>query len=130
MNQDLASPQAQARRPRISAAQGAILGALLLLLALLFHKPLGRVDVAFESSSGQWADSEILYKGVDFELIERRFRTECPKTSASLVRTTAFNGYNPFAWPSWFTDPKWRLPYRAPRRTEAWGSGWRFSCPD
>jgi len=129
MNQDLASPQAQARRPRISAAHGAILGALL-LLALLFHKPLGRVDVAFESSSGQWADSEILYKGVDLELIERRFRTECPKTSASLVRTTAFNGYNPFAWPSWFTDAKWRLPYRAPRRTEAWGSGWRFSCPD
>lgn len=129
MKQEQATPPAPFCRPRITATQLAILGSLL-LLALLFHKPLGRVDVAFESSSGQWADSEMLYKGVDFELIERRFRSECPKTSASLVRTTAFNGYNPFAWPSWFTDPKWRVPYQAPRRTEAWGSGWRFSCPD
>ncbi|MCV2419414.1 hypothetical protein [Paucibacter sp. DJ2R-2] len=129
MKQELASSQTPARRPRITAAHWAILAGLL-LLGLLFNKLLGRVDVTFESSAGQWADSEILYKGVDFELIERRFRAACPKTSASLVRTTAFNWYNPFAWPSWYTDPKWRVPYQAPRQTEAWGSGRAFSCPD
>ena len=95
---------------------GFALGSIL-ALAVLF-KVAGRADVSFESSTGDWADSEVLFKGRDFTLIERQFQSfqaTCSKPSAALVRTTAFPWYNVFAWPSYFTEPKWQVPFQAAR---------------
>lgn len=93
--------------------------ALLACLALVvLFKIEGRVNVSFESSTEDWSDSEVLFKGRDFPLIEQQFQSfqaACGMPHASLVRTTAVVWYNLFAWPSYLMDPKWKVPYRDAR---------------
>jgi hypothetical protein len=84
------------------------------LLGYLF---LGDPDVQFRSSDANWSDSEIQMKGRDFASIVFFFETyklKCGAPSATLIRTTQFNWYNVFAWPSYFTARKWKVTYGPP----------------
>jgi hypothetical protein len=75
---------------------------------------LGPTWVKFQSSDGEWADSEILTKGRRFEDIATLFelyRSKC-NSAASLQRTTRRPSW--FTFEHWFNDysePKWLVPY-------------------
>lgn len=91
---------------------------LLAAIALVVVVTLGRVNVAFESTKGDWADHEVLSKGRKYEFIARlfqRYKVACGWVDATLVRTTLQNPYNVFAWYSYATDEKWNVPYQPPR---------------
>jgi len=71
-------------------------------------------NVSFQSSDGEWADTEILFKGRDFGSIRRSFETyrvNCSPNSV-LQRTTLKPEWHTLD--HWFNDyssPKWRVPY-------------------
>ena len=88
-----------------------------IVIVLLGYIFLGDPSVQFRSSDSNWADSEILMKGRDFTGIVYFFETyklKCNAPSATLIRTTQVNWYNVFAWLSYFTDKKWKVPYGPP----------------
>ena len=96
-----------------------IASVLILIGLFVFVWALGAFEgtnVAFQSSDGEWADSEVLYKGRDFEGILFRFelyRTKC-SPQAKLQRTTPKPNW--YEYNSWFNDyssPKWYVPYRS-----------------
>jgi hypothetical protein len=71
-------------------------------------------NVSFRSSDEQWADAEYQGKGRTFEVIVEQFegyKIKCSAPEAVLLRTTRQNWINAFAWLSFFTDKKWRVPY-------------------
>ncbi|MFN3809427.1 MAG: hypothetical protein ACK4S6_02315 [Roseateles asaccharophilus] len=83
------------------------------VLLLVLFKLLGRVNVAFESSAGDWADTEVLMKGRDYAMIAAgfaRYQRSCG-SHASLLRTTPMRVHHVFSWPSYAMDPKWQVPY-------------------
>jgi hypothetical protein len=71
-------------------------------------------EVSFQSSDGEWADSEILFKGrtfndllVNFEL----YKLRCAP-NVSLQRTTRQpEWYEPIWWFNDYTSPKWHVPF-------------------
>ena len=71
-------------------------------------------NVSFQSSDGEWADSEVLFKGREFQGIREGFETyraNCAR-DARLQRTTPKPKWN--AFDHWFNDysaPKWQVPY-------------------
>jgi len=71
-------------------------------------------NIAFQSSDGEWADSEVVFKGRDYEYIRESFeiyRANCSPTSV-LQRTTLKPKW--YALDHWFNDyssPKWQVPY-------------------
>lgn len=91
--------------------------ALAFVGAAVFVSAMGAFDgtnVAFQSSDGEWADSEILFKGRDFEGILFRFELYKAKCSpyAKLQRTTQKPNW--FEYDNLFNDyssPKWNVPY-------------------
>ena len=79
----------------------------------------GARDVSFESSEGDWADSEVLFKGRDYEMILalfEKYKSSCGRPNATLFRITEQNWYNVIAWWSYIHDAKWTVPYGPPRR--------------
>jgi hypothetical protein len=91
------------------------IGIVLLLLAMnwLFRNP----NANFRSSDANWAGGEVTWKGLDFDSIAFSFETyrlNCHAESAQLVRTTKMRWWNVFAWPSYSTNPKWKVPYGKP----------------
>ena len=76
-------------------------------------------SVGFQSSDGGWSDGEVLVKGRDFAAITqlfRSYRTRCARPNAKLERTTEKPSPMNLSW--WFDsygDPKWRVPFAAPR---------------
>jgi hypothetical protein len=81
---------------------------------LMFNNP----NVEYRSSDGRWEDGEVGFKGrtfqsviaVDFEM----YKLGCSAPKATLLRTTRENWFNVFGWPSYFSNPKWRVPYADP----------------
>lgn len=75
-------------------------------------------DVAFQSSDGQWADSEVQFKGRDFSAVAYRFeahRIRCSAPEAMLQRITPRPSW--YQWDNWFnnySEPKWQVPYHEP----------------
>ncbi|HEX5056973.1 MAG TPA: hypothetical protein VFX02_10800 [Gammaproteobacteria bacterium] len=71
-------------------------------------------DVAFQSSDGNWADSEVLFKGRDFDSIVIYFelyKISCNAPDAQLQRVTDKPNIFSMSW--WFDDfdlPKWKVP--------------------
>ena len=99
----------------ISAKIGAV---LVLIAVFLFVWVLGAfngTNVAFQSSDGKWADSEVLFKDRDFEVILVSFelyRAKC-SSQAQLQRTTPKpNWYEYNNWFNNYASPKWHVPYR------------------
>ena len=100
--------------------------ALILLISLAFVAALAvgflawfvgafsGTNVAFQSSDGEWADSEMMFKGRDFGSIQRGFeayRNNCSATSV-LQRTTPKPKWHTLD--HWFNDynsPKWQVPF-------------------
>lgn len=73
----------------------------------------GAPDAAFQSSDGQWADSELQLKGRSFKRVVLQFelyKVRCGAPDAELLRVTQEEWFNVFAWPSYVTDKKWRVP--------------------
>ena len=74
-------------------------------------------DVAFQSSDGNWADNEVLFKGREFESIATLFelyKIKCNAPTATLQRVT--EKPNIFTISRWFDDygaKKWRVPLSA-----------------
>lgn len=71
-------------------------------------------DVSFRSSDGVWQDGEVQFKGRTFEAVVIYFegyKLRCATPSATIVRTTPVNWANVFAWPSYWTDKKWKVPW-------------------
>lgn len=103
----------------ITSAKKTFLLALALTLLVLYYL-LGSVNVSFESSKGDWQDSEMLHKGREYKMIAAQFefyKIECGAHDATLVRTTAQNPFNLFAWYNYWTDPKWLTAYQNARRS-------------
>jgi hypothetical protein len=75
-------------------------------------------SVSFRSSDGKWADSEVVFKGRTFQDVIvpefERYKASCSAPKAKLLRTDPVIWYDVFAWPSYLTNPKWRVPYTAP----------------
>ena len=89
-------------------------------IAVLIVWGVGRPNVSFESSEGNWADQEVQFKGRDYEDILwyfEKYKTLCGLPNATLIRTTKHNWYNVVAWWSYWHDTKWEVPYRPPLRT-------------
>ncbi len=93
-----------------------IIGLLVLVAAWMLGGFSG-TDVRFQSSDGEWADSEILFKGRSFEMVLVRFelyRARCAPT-AVLERATPEPSW--WSFEHWFNNygqPKWRVPYASP----------------
>jgi len=72
-------------------------------------------SVGFHSSDGGWDDAEVVFKGRRFDnviVVEfERYKLECSASKSLLIRTTKEEWANIFAWPSYLTNPKWRVPY-------------------
>ncbi|MDD5364368.1 MAG: hypothetical protein PHR30_03450 [Gallionellaceae bacterium] len=82
---------------------------------LVLYSTVGSIDVSFESSKGDWADSEILLKGRDFNQIVQMFseyQNKCAAKDAIMFRTTPINWYNVVAWWSFTHDTKWKVPFK------------------
>lgn len=78
----------------------------------------GRVNVAFESSTGEWGDVMVPSKGRTYDAVLRgfaRFQVVCQRPDALLVRTTPFPVMRLPAWPRYVLPPERRLPYEPPR---------------
>lgn len=76
----------------------------------LFSNP----DATFRSSDGHWADSEVQFKGRNFRSVVELFeayKINCHAPKAVLLRATPQSWFNVFAWPSYLTEKKWRVPY-------------------
>jgi hypothetical protein len=93
--------------------------AVVLLLAAWMSGAFNGTDVALQSSDGEWADSEVLLKGRNYEAVLVLFevyRAKCAP-AAVLQRTSGKPGW--LSLDHWFNDygsPKWRVPYAAPMR--------------
>jgi hypothetical protein len=111
------------RSPRLTASLGSKVKRLAvhtLIVLLLFGAALwsvgfiGPTSVAFQSSDGEWEDSEVLFKGRKFEDVsplfaEYRFRCN---PAVTLQRTTPRPPW--YTLEHWFNDysePKWLVPY-------------------
>jgi hypothetical protein len=82
---------------------------ILIIGYLMFGNP----DSGFRSSDGKWADSEVQFKGRDLKSIVfyfEEYKLACNAPKAVLLRSTPQVWYNIFAWPSYLTDKKWRVP--------------------
>jgi hypothetical protein len=76
----------------------------------LFSSP----DAIFRSSDGQWADSEVQFKGRDFRTVVvyfEAYKIMCNAPKAVLLRATPQEWFNFFAWPSYLRNKKWRVPF-------------------
>ena len=94
------------------------LGLLALLITWLAWRSLSTTDVNFESSDGGWADGEVIFKGRDYAIVQATFesyKVRCGKPDVTLFRTTEENPYNIIQWWSYAHEPKWKVPYRAPK---------------
>ena len=92
----------------------ALRGALAVVAVLVAYFLLGNPNVNFRSSDSRWSDGEVGFKGRIFENVVFNFegyKLKCHASKSILVRTTAENWINVFAWPSYFRDRKWRVPY-------------------
>jgi hypothetical protein len=72
----------------------------------------GDPGVTFRSSDGKWADSEIKSRTFSYLILEEfeGYKRTCAP-NATLFRATSKDWWNVFAWYSYATDPKWRVPY-------------------
>ena len=74
-------------------------------------------DVSYQSSDGEWADTERTSKGRHFDDIRwlfEKYRKNCSPSSV-LQRTTKQPEWHTLAY--WFNDyslPKWQVPYAPP----------------
>ncbi|MEW6993139.1 hypothetical protein AADZ84_02585 [Colwelliaceae bacterium MEBiC 14330] len=71
-------------------------------------------DVKYQSSDYGWADSEMLWKGRDFDSIVFYFhlyKEKCHKPNVVLQRLTDRpNWFEPEHWFNNYRDPKWQVP--------------------
>lgn len=88
---------------------------LVILVSYPFVLIEGRgTDVAFQSSDGNWSDSEVLFKGRDFDSVVIYFelyKITCNAPDARLQRITDKPNISSISW--WFDDfdlPKWKVP--------------------
>lgn len=89
-------------------------GAITIIVSLIACFTFSNPDAAFRSSDGKWADSELQVKGRNFEVIVEnfeRYELQCRARNSMLLRSTPEHWFNVFAWYSYWTDPKWRIPY-------------------
>lgn len=80
---------------------------------LIGYLLLGNPSITLRSSDGKWADSEIRFKGRDFDTLVvyfEHYKLKCAPR-ATLFRATPEIWFNIFAWPSYYLDHKWRAPY-------------------
>ena len=85
----------------------------LIYASIYFSTP----DVHFRSSDSGWADYEINFRDRNFRRIVYNFegyKLICKKPDVVLLRTTHKNWFNIFAWPNYWQDRKWLVPYAAP----------------
>lgn len=92
---------------------------LIFLGVIVFVWALGAFDgtnVAFQSSDGEWADSEVLFKGRDFKGILFRFelyRASCSPNAQIQRITPKPNWYEYNNWFNDYSSPKWHVPYHS-----------------
>ena len=68
----------------------------------------------FESSDGEFADTECPTKGCDFNCVQRRFELYKEwkhDNSIVLYRTRKQPWWSPWEWEELLTHPRWRLSY-------------------
>ena len=71
-------------------------------------------DVAYQTSDGNWADNEVLFKGRNFEGIVfgyELYKIVCNVPDVELQRITEKPNFLKVSW--WFDDfesPKWKVP--------------------
>jgi hypothetical protein len=103
--------------------------ALTIIFLVLGYLAYNNPSASFRSSDNQWADSEVVFKGRQFDnaIVPEfeSYKLQCSAPKAKLIRTTKQQWVDIFAWPSYFTNPKWRVPYGEPN--EALGD-YRMDC--
>lgn len=71
-------------------------------------------EVSFQSSDGNWGDSEVLFKGRNFEMIVSLFelyKIRCKVTNATLQRVTDKPSiFTPSRWFDDYEQKKWQVP--------------------
>ena len=75
---------------------------------------LNGTDLAFQSSDGEWADSEIQFKGRNFKSITfffHLYKEKCNKPDVVLQRLTPKpEWYEIEHWFNDYNEPKWKIP--------------------
>ena len=75
-------------------------------------------NVVLQSSDGEWADSEVLLKGREFNqlvVLFELYKIKCQRGSAVLQRITEKPRFvNPTSWFGDESNPKWKVPFSLP----------------
>jgi hypothetical protein len=95
-----------------------LIGYLLLSCVLVMIFGLEPTTVSFQSSDGEWADSEDLWKGRTFEQIVfffELYKIKCVQPDSRLQRITKKPKiYTLENWANDYRDLKWHIPYVEP----------------
>lgn len=86
----------------------------IVVVALLVISVGWNPDARFETSDGIWWDSTMHFKGRNFDTVQSEFqdyRSKCKKSDIRLVRTMPIRGWIVTAWPWYFLQPEWRVPF-------------------
>ncbi|ABD81586.1 hypothetical protein [Saccharophagus degradans] len=80
----------------------------------VFGKP--ETNIRVQSSDGEWADGEVLFKGRDFEglvFTHELYKLVCNAPSAKIERTTPKpKMYELAHWFNDYSEPKWKIPFQ------------------
>lgn len=92
---------------------------LVIVLALLFSNPASRgTRVSFQSSKGDWSDTEYPAMGRDFESVVVSFelyKLQCDAADAHFERITPRpRWYEPESWFNDYSEPQWQVPQAGP----------------
>jgi hypothetical protein len=107
------------------------LAAFLVLFAAWMFGAFSGTNVQFQSSDGEWSDSEVLLKGRDFEAVLVLFEVYRAKCSPTAVLQRTSEKPSALSLDHWFNDysaAKWRVPYAAPLRAGYYRPPARTHC--
>ena len=91
-----------------------VLSALIIWGCFIYVFQSGGTSVAFQTSDGEWAESEVLFKGRTFEVVVlgyEMYKIACNLPNVELQRIT--KKPNPLVVTWWFDDfnnEKWKVP--------------------
>ena len=95
-----------------------LLGLIAIFLGQFFIYDYGGINVSFQSSNGEWADGEVIFKGRNFESVLfffEKYKSKCNKPEVILQRTTKKPTMFRLAyWIHGVEEPKWEIPYSNP----------------
>ena len=95
-----------------------LFGLIAIFLGQFFIYDYGGIKVSFQSSDGEWADGEVIFKGRNFETalhVFEKYKSKCNKPEVTLQRTTKEPTiFRLSYWIHGVEGPIWEIPYSTP----------------